>query len=75
MARGKKSKKSFKPVKRPGALTRKAHAAGESVSEFAKEHYNSPGLTGKQARFAEIAKKWHHGGHKKSHKRGGRKRG
>jgi hypothetical protein len=61
-----KKTKGFKPVKRPGALTRKAKAAGESVSEFAKSHEHSPGLTGKQARFAEIAKKWHHGGKKKT---------
>ena len=56
-----KGKKKFQPVKRPGALTRKAKAAGESVSKFAKQHEHSPGLTGEQARFAENAKKWHHG--------------
>ena len=53
----------FHPVKRPGALTKKANAAGESVQNFASEHYHDSGLTGEQARFAKIAKKWHHGGH------------
>lgn len=49
----------FQPVKRPGALTKKAKAAGEGVQQFAKEHYKDKGLTGKQARFARIAKtKW-----------------
>jgi hypothetical protein len=55
---------SFHPVKRPGALTKKAHAAGEGVQEFARSHEHSAGLTGQQARFAEIAKTWHHGGRK-----------
>ena len=55
---------SFKPVKRPGALTAKANAAGESVGTFAREHYHSGGLTGQQARFAVIARKWHHTGPK-----------
>ena len=50
--------KKFKPVKRPGALTKKADAAGKGVQAFAKEHYNDKGLTGKQARFAKIAKTW-----------------
>jgi len=53
------AKKKFKPVKRPGALTKKAKAAGEGVQEFAHKHYHDPGLTGKEARFAVIAKnKW-----------------
>lgn len=39
-------------VKRPGALTRKAKAAGEGVQEFARSHKNAPGRTGKQARLA-----------------------
>jgi hypothetical protein len=52
----------FHPVKRPGALTKKANAAGEGVQEFAREHYHDKGLTGQQARFARISKtKWHHG--------------
>lgn len=52
---------NFQPVKRPGALTAKAKSAGEGVQEFASEHYHDSGLTGKEARFAKIAKKWHHG--------------
>ncbi|HET9870829.1 MAG TPA: hypothetical protein VFR02_10085 [bacterium] len=55
------TKHKFHPVKRPGALTKKADAAGESVQEFASQHYNDSGLTGQQARFAKIAKSWHHG--------------
>ena len=48
-------------IKRPGALTKKAKAAGEGVQEFATEHESDSGLTGKQARFAKAAAKWHHG--------------
>jgi hypothetical protein len=44
-------------VKRPGALTAKAHAAGESPMTFAHEHYHSPGLIGQEARFAVNAQK------------------
>lgn len=46
-----------KAVKRPGALTRKAKAAGMSVQAYAKKHKNDKGLTGKQARFAITLKK------------------
>ncbi len=42
-----------KAIKRPGALTRKADAAGESVPEFAQEHEHDSSLTGNQARFYE----------------------
>jgi hypothetical protein len=38
-------------IKRPGALTRKAKAAGQSVAEFARAHAPDSGLTGQQARF------------------------
>jgi hypothetical protein len=58
-------RKGFQPVKRPGALTRKAKAAGESVQQFARQHYHDPGVTGKQARFAKIARTWRHGGRPK----------
>jgi hypothetical protein len=61
--------KDFKPVKRPGALTKKANRAGESNQEFASKHYNDSGLTGEQARFAKIAKTWRHKG--RESKRGG----
>lgn len=47
-------------VKRPGALTKKAKAAGQSPQQFAQSHKNAPGTTGKQARlaltFAKIRK-------------------
>jgi len=61
----KKRTAGFHPVKRKGALTRKAKRAGESVGAYARAHEHSPGLTGKQARFALIARKWKHTGPKK----------
>lgn len=54
-------RKNFRPVKRPGALTRKAKRSGMSNKAYARKHYNDKGLTGEQARFAVIARKWHHG--------------
>lgn len=47
-------------LKRPGALTRKAKSEGESNSKYEQEHKHDKGLSGKQARFAINAKKWHH---------------
>ncbi len=44
-----------KAVRRPGALTRRARAAGMDVLEFARRHAHDPGLRGLQARFALIA--------------------
>ena len=44
-------------IKRPGALTRKAKAAGMSVQEYARKHKKDKGLTGKQSRFALTLKK------------------
>ena len=41
-----------KAIKHPGALTKKAHAAGESPMQFAHEHEHAKGSTGKQARLA-----------------------
>lgn len=41
-----------KAIKHPGALTRKAKAAGESPMEFAREHKGDSGTTGRQARLA-----------------------
>lgn len=37
-----------------GQFRRKAEAAGKSTAEFAREHDDSPGKTGKQARLAEA---------------------
>ena len=51
-----------------GMTTRAAHKAGEGVQEYAQEHYHDPGAAGKRARFAVIAKGWHHGGSKRSFK-------
>lgn len=39
-------------IKHPGALTRQAHAAGQSPRAFAATHASSPGVTGKRARLA-----------------------
>lgn len=43
-----------KAIKRPGALTRKAQAAGMSTQAFATAHQHDSGLTGQQARFAKV---------------------
>jgi hypothetical protein len=65
MARAKK-RKSFRPVRRPGAATRKAKAEGLSLSAWERKHKNDPGRTGRQARFPMIAKHWKHRGKKRS---------
>jgi hypothetical protein len=41
-----------KAIKHPGALRRKAKAAGESTSEYAQAHKGDSGQTGRQARLA-----------------------
>ena len=41
-------------IKRPGALTKKARAAGMSTSAYASAHAKDKGLTGQQARFAKT---------------------
>lgn len=48
------AKKHFiaRAIKHPGALTRKARAAGESPMQFAEQHKHDSGQTGRQARFA-----------------------
>lgn len=38
-------------IKRPGALTAKAKAAGMSVYQFAVAHQHDSGVTGNEARF------------------------
>lgn len=48
-----------KAIKHPGALTRKAKAAGQSTSAFAKAHAHDSGTTGKQARLAQTLAKMH----------------
>ena len=39
-------------IKHPGALRKKAKAAGEGTMTYAREHAGSSGTTGKQARLA-----------------------
>lgn len=40
-----------------GAFTRAAKAAGKTVAEYAREKASAPGIIGKRARFALIARK------------------
>lgn len=54
MAKKKKKNWIKGVVKRPGALGRKAKAAGMSTPAFAKAHAGDKGLTGKQARLAQT---------------------
>lgn len=74
----KKKTPGFQPVKpsHRGLFTKKAHAAGKSVAEYAKEEAHAPGKLGKEARFARLAeegkmgaKKHSHGKKPKSHKK------
>ena len=44
-------------IKHPGALTKKAKAAGESPMQYAGEHKGDKGTTGKQARLAITLRK------------------
>lgn len=44
-------------IKRPGAFTRKAKAAGMTVQAYARKMRHAPGRTGKQARLALTLKK------------------
>jgi len=46
-----------KAITRPGALTRKAKAAGMTVQAFARAKRKAPGRLGKQARLAITLKK------------------
>jgi hypothetical protein len=48
-----------KAIKHPGALTKKAKAAGESNSEFEQQHKGDSDKTGEQARLALTLKKMH----------------
>lgn len=48
-----------KAIKHPGALTKKAKAAGQSTQAFAKAHAHDKGTTGKQARLAQTLSKMH----------------
>lgn len=44
-------------VKHPGVFTKRAHAAGESTSAYARENANAPGTLGRQARLAQTLAK------------------
>lgn len=44
-------------IKHPGAFTKQAHEAGESVSEYAESKKHAGGTTGKRARLALTLKK------------------
>jgi len=44
-------------IKRPGAFTRKAKAAGMTVQAYARKMRKAPGRVGKQARLALTLKK------------------
>jgi hypothetical protein len=46
-------------IKNPGAFTKKAKAAGESVQEYAQEKKHAKGKTGKQARLAITLRGMH----------------
>lgn len=46
-------------IKHPGALTKKANAAGKSPMAFASAHKHDSGKTGKQARLALVLKGLH----------------
>ncbi len=45
-------------IQHPGALTRKAKAAGQSPMEFAQAKKGAKGTTGKQARLAITLRKF-----------------
>ncbi len=46
-------------IKHPGALTKKAKAAGMSPMGFANKHAGDSGKTGKQARLAKTLRGFH----------------
>ncbi len=54
------------PENRKGVFREKAEKAGKSTSEFAKEHRDSPGKLGKEARLAETFSKMRKHGKKKT---------
>jgi hypothetical protein len=50
-----------KAIKHPGALRKKAEAAGESTHEFAEEHKHDSGTTGAQSRLGLTLMGMHKG--------------
>lgn len=59
MANTEKDKFIQRAIKHPGALTRKAKAAGMSPMAFAAKHKHDSGQTGRQARFAMVLRGMH----------------
>jgi len=58
MARRKKGGKFIQSaIKKPGAFTAQAKAAGKSVGTFAREKAHAPGKTGQRARLALTLRK------------------
>lgn len=57
-----------------GQFKSKAEAAGKSTSEFAKEHENDSGKTGKQARLDETLMGMNHSHKDKASKLYGKKK-
>lgn len=47
-------------ISRPGAFTKKAKTAGESVPAYAADKADAPGRLGKQARLAQTLEGMHH---------------
>ncbi len=46
-----------KAIKKPGSFKAQAQRAGESTAEFASEHEDASGKTGRRARLAELLMK------------------
>jgi hypothetical protein len=44
-------------IRRPGAFTAKAKAAGKSVAAYAAAKKGAPGILGRQARLAQTLRK------------------
>jgi len=57
MAKKRKEKFIQSAIKKPGAFTAQAKAAGKSVGEFAREKASAPGKTGQRARLAITLRK------------------
>jgi hypothetical protein len=43
-----------KAIKKPGSFKEQAERAGENTAEFAGEHEDASGKTGRRARLAEL---------------------
>lgn len=63
-----KKKWIAKAIEHPGALTKKAKTAGETVAEFSESTKGKSAKTKKQIALAKTLKSFHHKGHKKGGK-------